>query len=770
VREPVSAEQLARFLDYKTFDVEEDLERVAAFFPKRGGHYHVYHKSIIDWLTGQAGQSRQYRVDIAGGHRQIATRLLNDYRAGNRDRFTLAHLPSHLREAGNRDQLDQLLGSASFVRAKCLAGMMQKLIDDYDLTESPELHVIQEALRLSAHVLGNDVGQLAGQILGRLGVGNSPLVRNFTEDLRRETTGLWLRPTTPSLIQVGGPLLRTLVGHEEWVYDVVFGKLTDGTPVVVSAGPDGLRAWDPEFGNQLWALPIEKARHPIAIGALADGKPCLIAIQEGNICFLDLATGRQLSCPISPVSGGVRAIASGFMAGKPVVVISSGTRSGPSNTGGLWSDNWEESKIARFAYFDMLTGAQIGEPLVGHSEPITELALGEISGRMTIASVCDFSKRDEPRLRLWDAKSGQERQNPFDSVWRQYAVAFGKLANGATVVAVGCDFGRIMLWNSNERRPDDYKIHEDDVQAIAFAELNGKPVFISGSGNTGSRPVDCTVRILDPASGEQIGQAFTGHSDAVASVAFGHNRDQAPVIVSGSNDGTLRVWDATADSQLCEPSKGHTFTVKSLAFGELDGKPIVISGGWDSTVRIWDPATGSQCGEPLLRQSLWIGAVTFGRLVNGRGVFVTADGGKDGTMRLWDASSREQFGKSLVGHTDWIESLRFGYLDETAVIVSASHDGTIRTWNLETQEQYGEAIFHDSSQKGLYDWVFDVAFGELDGRQVIISGAQNGEARIWDPATGEQVQEPLRGTHQSNEGDSVRECDVGRIRLHKPGA
>ena len=54
-----------------------------------------------------------------------------------------------------------------------------------------------------------------------------------------------------------------------------------------------------------------------------------------------------------------------------------------------------------------------------------------------------------------------------------------------------------------------------------------------------------TVRVSDLATGQPAGAPFTGHTDFVSAVATAQ-LDGRPVVISGSFDKTVRVWDLEA--------------------------------------------------------------------------------------------------------------------------------------------------------------------------------------------------------------------------------
>ncbi|MFD8767040.1 hypothetical protein ACFV03_50500, partial [Streptomyces mirabilis] len=108
--------------------------------------------------------------------------------------------------------------------------------------------------------------------------------------------------------------------------------------------------------------------------------------------------------------------------------------------------------------------------------------------------------------------------------------------------------------------------------------------------------------------------------------------------VSGSSDRTVRVWDLASGRQIGEPLTRHTDVVRAVACAVLDGEPVAVTGSWDGTVRVWDLASGRQIGEPLTRHSGSVNSVAC-TVLDGKPVAVT--GGMGGTGIVWDLRARE---------------------------------------------------------------------------------------------------------------------------------
>ena len=161
------------------------------------------------------------------------------------------YLAYHLTEAGREEELEALLLNFDWLQAKLNATDIYSLIADYDfLSDNTNLRLVQEALRLSSHVLVEDKTQLASQLWGRLLSFDVPEIQTLLNQTLQSISPLsplsplfplslpWLRPTTPSLTPPGGRLIRTLTGHSSWVN-------------AVAITPDGKRAISGSYDRTL---------------------------------------------------------------------------------------------------------------------------------------------------------------------------------------------------------------------------------------------------------------------------------------------------------------------------------------------------------------------------------------------------------------------------------------------------------------------------------------------------------------------------------------
>ena len=143
-------------------------------------------------------------------------------------------------EAGRIDEFRALLFDFDWLQSKLNATNVNALLQD--VARHSACDHLQSAIRLSAHILGQDKNQLAGHLIGRLKGDDSPEIQSTLSQATRWKATPWFCPKTASLTQPGGPLIRTLAGHTDWVNAVAVTP--DGRRAVSASSDKTLKVWD----------------------------------------------------------------------------------------------------------------------------------------------------------------------------------------------------------------------------------------------------------------------------------------------------------------------------------------------------------------------------------------------------------------------------------------------------------------------------------------------------------------------------------------------
>jgi WD40 repeat protein len=211
-----------------------------------------------------------------------------------------------------------------------------------------------------------------------------------------------------------------------------------------------------------------------------------------------------------------------------------------------------------------------------------------------------------------------------------------------------------------------------------------------------------------------------GHDGAIRRLAFSPSQN---LLASAGEDRAgqvIRIEDIAARSTARTLSSAES----DLAY-DLGGKPIV-AGATDAVVRVWH-ASGGQVALTF-RGRLMVNGVTFGP--DGRLAWT----GADRRIHVWDLAASGEESRPVPPHLESVRSLAFS--PDGWLLSLAGRDGSVLLQ--ETEGRAGQrplAGRHDGAVRSL-------AFS-ADG-QWLASAGDDEVARVWDAASGEQV-EMLRG-------------------------
>ena len=285
---------------------------------------------------------------------------------------------------------------------------------------------------------------------------------------------------------------------------------------------------------------------------------------------------------------------------------------------------------------------------------------------------------------------------------------------------------------------------------------------------TGS--MDNTIRLWDPVTGKQQGNALKGHTKWLTSLSWEPYHLQEPGrprLASASKDGTARIWDCVgkkADLALT----GHKACVSCVRWG---GTGQIYTASHDKTVKVWSAADGKLI-HTLSAHAHWVNHLAlstdfalrtaFHDHTGKKGVpesesekrskalqrfetaaLVNAPGGKpierlvsasdDCTIYLWNPSDSTKPIARLLGHQKQVNHVVFS--PDGLLLASAGFDNLIKMWSASD----GAFLY---TLKGHVGPVYQVAFS-ADSR-LLVSGSKDTTLKVWDTRTG-KLQSDLPG-------------------------
>jgi|GEM_PF-6708016 len=630
------------------------------------------HDLQFDYLRKQAEKSGQ----TVAYH----TQLLSAYNPDTRDWWTCdlddymwRGLAYHLIGAGHTDTLVALLTEYHWLYAKLSHTDPNAIISDCELcldvikniavgtrhalslqpdTNRP-IELIQSAIRLASHIIGDDVEQLSSQLVGRLvgHKGRYPAIDTLMQTIH-DLPKPDLLFTAPTLPQAGGALQRTLVGHESFVSDVAIS----GEFAISTSEDKTVRVWNWQTGAHIRTL----EGHIGSVNSVAlTGEVAVTTSSDWTLRVWNWQAGEHLRT----LEGHTAYVTSVALAGEVAVTASS------DKTVRVW--NWHTGEHIRtleghtdwvnsvalageFAVtasndktvrvWNWHTGEHI-RTLEGHTDSVNSVAL---AGEFAVTASWDKT------VRVWNWQTGAHIRTLEGHTKSVTSVA---LAGEFAVTASWDKTVRVWNWQTGAH----IRTLEGHTHSVTSVALSGE-FAVSAS-------LDKTVRVWNWQTGEHI-RTLAGHIGSVTSVALA-----SEVAVTASSDKTVRVWklpslgSGEGEVDHIRTLEGHTSRVNSVT---LAGE-FAVSASSDQTVRVWN----WQTGEHIRTLAGHTKSVTSVALAGE--VAVTAS--YDKTVRVWNWQTGAHI-RTLEGHTAAVTSVAVS----GKFAVGASWDKTVRVWNWQTDE------------------------------------------------------------------------------------
>lgn len=691
---------------------------------------------------------------------KLHQRLIDVYESqGNEDNYYWENWAYHFSKAQRENQLRSKLLDSQFLQMKLNATNVNSLLRDFGYVEDQAPSLLADSIRMSAHVLAQEPGQLAARLQGHLLGNQNSEIQSFLKTATPIGKDYWLRPTNAILSSPGGPLIRTFKGHSSAVNAVYLFK--DGVRAMTASQDRTLKIWDLETGNVLEDFyNYGAAIHHISVSA--DETKVLSGTADKTLILWDLEAGEAVKA-FGELKNKIKSVCLNSDATKAFVLSPPESLVIPRSNMGR--DEMIDDDCP--AIWDLKSEIIVGY-LRGHSSTISFLRKNASGTRVLTGSTDDT-------LMLWDMRTGKLLKTLIDKTENGLtATPYNGCLNADATRALSVHLRHLTYWDLES----DVILKKIDIKGNSLINFNSLDMNFDGTKVIcGSSDGSIQVWDLDL---EQKIKSLDAHSSHILDVTLNFDCSQA---LSCSSDNTLKLWNLDLASNehrdrrncylMCFSIGNHgTLALKAgVFFLELwnldnnklfrefsglknsgfkgfdsisinaDGTRVLASMGADAEpgLILWNLKTGEVLRK-IISRTKDTGSVVFnGERIKSASLpppsewfclaNISADGRKalsgsvDGTIKLWDLESGEEI-RSVSGHGNKPLFLCFSFDENQAL--SGDRDCTLKLWDLRKGKEIRTFVGHQSP-------ILSVAIDKT--RNHVLSGSADGKLNLWDLKT-----------------------------------
>jgi len=753
-QEPLSLEMIAHLIDWELHDRQTLHNILGMLFSVTGNCFHFFHRSLGDWLRTPS-LSREYTIEEYNGHCELARLGMETYKQGVEQLplYMLAHLPYHLCQAQQWDNLECLLTDLFFIEKKCSFGMTYDLIRDYEdaICALPECQSLMENQKEHAKRFHEYTQAIIAYARGE---GEFPetvlsIQPLSEEDIAAENDRLAMAPTRKDRIlsfyrfifsqRHDFARFSSIPGFcfQQAYNSCKTGPVESAATLIIDKGINHVileqiishslsQSLQPALlrtlaGHSSWVICV--AMTPDGRRAVSGSVDETLRVWDPEIgeCLRVLKGHKDIVHDVSITPDGLLAFSGSqdktlrlwnTFTGKCEKIFEKhndgiiSTSMTPDGNIGASADHSNHIYI-----WDLKTGESIKSIKAPQKIRCVEISL---DGKRLYVSFTD------QLLYKWEITTGHQLE-PFQNI---YSYSCFAITPDERFVISDSKNSEAIVWDVEN--PDNKRIlaaHEHPLESVSITP-DGCHAITAGK--------DKSIRVWDTRTGICY-RNLQGHTRRIISVCI---RSDARQAISAGLDKTLRVWDIE-NGKCIQSLETHAFSVNSICISQ-DGK-TAISGSLDRLICLWDLETGT-CKNILEGHTSSVESVNL----SSSGQWAVT-GSRDKTVRLWDINTGDCF-LNLNGHTDDVYSVCISTDGKRAV--SGSRDKTLRIWDLET----GNCL---KTLKGHSLTVGSVRITR-DKRNAV-SGSRDKTLRIWDIDTGKCLK-TLKGHTLTVESVIVSAC------------